>query len=62
MTGDIALAGFVLTEEEWQAFEPVAREQLIAAAAAAARRDDGRIAAPLAVTGSARTGDEPALP
>jgi hypothetical protein len=37
MKGDVALAGFMLTAEEWQALDPVTREQLVAAAA---RRDD----------------------
>ncbi len=32
MKGDIALAGFVLTQEEWQALDPVSREQLLSAA------------------------------
>jgi hypothetical protein len=37
MKGDIALAGFVLTEEEWQALDPVSRAQLVSAAL---RRDE----------------------
>lgn len=32
MKGDIAIAGFYLTAEEWQALDPVARAQLVAAA------------------------------
>jgi len=32
MKGDIALAGFVMTHEEWQSLEPQLREQLLAAA------------------------------
>ncbi len=32
MKGDIALAGFVLTQEEWQALDPVSRAQLVTAA------------------------------
>ncbi len=32
MKGDIALAGFVLTKEEWQALDPVMRAQLLSAA------------------------------
>ncbi len=28
---DIALAGFVLTAEEWEALDPVSRAQLVAA-------------------------------
>ena len=31
MNGDIALAGYVLTMEEWQALDPVCRAQLVAA-------------------------------
>jgi len=37
MKGDIALAGFVMTAEEWQALDPQSRALLMAAAA---RRDD----------------------
>ena len=29
---DIALAGFVLTAEEWEALDPISRAQLVAAA------------------------------
>ncbi len=32
MKGDIALAGFVLTQEEWQALDAVSRAQLVSAA------------------------------
>ena len=32
MKGDIALAGFVLTHEEWQSLDPLSRAQLLAAA------------------------------
>jgi hypothetical protein len=32
MKWDIELAGFLLTAEEWQSFDPAARAQLIAAA------------------------------
>jgi hypothetical protein len=32
MKGDIALAGFVLTQEEWEALDPVSRAQLVSAA------------------------------
>ena len=32
MKGDIALAGFVLTHEEWQSLDPQSREQLLMAA------------------------------
>jgi hypothetical protein len=37
MKGDIALAGFVLTAEEWAALDPDARSQLLAVAL---RRDE----------------------
>jgi hypothetical protein len=37
MKGDIALAGFVLTKEEWQALDAVSRAQLVHAAM---RRDE----------------------
>ncbi|MGN6104189.1 MAG: hypothetical protein ACTHU0_03725 [Kofleriaceae bacterium] len=37
MRGDIELAGFVMTSEEWQALDATSRNQLIAVAA---RRDD----------------------
>lgn len=37
MRGDIELAGFVLTAEEWQALDPQSRAVLVAAAC---KRDD----------------------
>ena len=37
MQGDIVLAGFVLTAEEWQALDPQSRADLVAAAC---KRDD----------------------
>jgi hypothetical protein len=43
MKGDIALAGFVLTAEEWAALDPLSRAQLVAAAT---RRDDPWIVTP----------------
>jgi hypothetical protein len=43
---DIALAGFMLTAEEWQALDAVSRQQLVAAAST--RRDDPWIVANLA--------------
>jgi hypothetical protein len=43
MTGDITLAGFLLTQEEWQSFDSTARAQLIAAAF----RRDAEVAEPL---------------
>jgi hypothetical protein len=49
MKGDIALAGFVLTAEEWAALDPLSRAQLVAAAT---RRDDPWIAVPILATGS----------
>ena len=32
MKGDIALAGFVMTEQEWFALDPTTRAQILAAA------------------------------
>ena len=43
---DIALAGFMLTHEEWHALDAVSRAQLVAAASEA-RRDDPWVAAAL---------------
>jgi len=37
MKGDISLAGFVLTQEEWQALDAVSRAQLVSVAL---RRDE----------------------
>jgi hypothetical protein len=45
MKGDIALAGFVLTHEEWQSLDALSRAQLLAAAF---QRDAPWIVAPLA--------------
>lgn len=42
MQGDIALAGFVLTKEEWQALDAVSRAQLVQVAM---RRDEAPTAA-----------------
>lgn len=36
---DIALAGFMMTAEEWQELDPSSRQQLVAAAQP--KRDDG---------------------
>ena len=48
---DIALAGFMLTAEEWQALDAGSREQLVAAASM--RRDDPWVVASLsAISGS----------
>ncbi|MGE5181582.1 MAG: hypothetical protein ACM31C_05955 [Acidobacteriota bacterium] len=49
MKGDVALAGFVLTAEEWQALDPVTRAML---ESAATRRDDGSVATPTTALGS----------
>jgi hypothetical protein len=57
MKGDIAIAGFLLTAEEWQAFDADARAQLIAAVA---RRGDGAVSAPLGGVISEPTDDETA--
>jgi hypothetical protein len=43
MRGDIALAGFMMTAEEWHALDPAHRAQLIAAAT---RKDDHWVVAP----------------
>ncbi len=42
MKGDIAIAGFMLTAEEWDAMDARSRAQLIAAAS---RRDDAWVVA-----------------
>ena len=44
MKGDIALAGFVMTAEEWHALDPVSRAQLMEAAKG---HNDGWIVAPI---------------
>jgi hypothetical protein len=44
MKGDIALAGFVITAEEWQSLDALARAQLLTAAF---QRDAPWIVAPL---------------
>ena len=49
MKGDIALAGFVLTAEEWLALDPEARAQLVFAAT---RREDSWVVAPVLAAGS----------
>ncbi len=54
MKGDIALAGFVLTADEWEALDPLSRAQLIAAAAPHEPWVVGRVSAVLA-EGSAPT-------
>jgi uncharacterized protein involved in response to NO len=55
MKADIALAGFLLTAEEWQSFDPTVRAQLIALAS---RRDEAWVAGPLAGVISEPTDDE----
>jgi hypothetical protein len=55
MKGDIAIAGFLLTAEEWQAFDADARAQLIAAVAR-----EGVVGAPLGGVISEPTDDEAA--
>lgn len=57
MKGDIAIAGFVWTAEEWQAFDADARAQLIAAVA---RRGEGVVSMPLGGVISEPTDDEAA--
>jgi hypothetical protein len=61
MKGDIALAGFVLTAEEWQELEPQLRLQLIVAAT---KREDPWVVAGLGCTLAEGTGpherDDPA--
>ncbi len=42
MKGDIAIAGFMLTAEEWDAMDARSRAQLVAAAS---RRDDAWVVA-----------------
>lgn len=55
MNRDVALAGFLLTAEEWQSFEPTARAQLMAVAS---RREEAWVVAPLAGMVSEPTDDE----
>ena len=55
MKGDIALAGFVLTHEEWQSLDSLSRAQLIAAAF---QRDAPWVVAPLAGTLSEPTSSD----
>jgi len=45
MRGDIALAGYLLTAEEWHALDPASRAQLLAIAS---RKDDGWVVASIA--------------
>ncbi len=56
MKGDIALAGFVLTHEEWQSLDSLSRAELIAAAF---QRDAPWVVAPLAgMLSEPASGDE----
>ena len=55
MNRDIALAGFLLTAEEWQSFDPAARAQLMAMVS---RREEAWVTAPLAGVISESTDDE----
>lgn len=55
MKGDIALVGFVLTAEEWQALDSLSRAQLLAAAF---QRDAPWVVAPLAGMLSEPTPDD----
>jgi len=57
MKGDIALAGFVLTAEEWQSLDNLSRAQLLAAAF---QRDAPWVVAPLASMISEAREDEDA--
>jgi hypothetical protein len=54
MKETIALAGFLLTAEEWHSFDPAVRAQLIAAASP---RDEAWVAAPLTGVSSEPTDD-----
>ena len=56
MKGDVALAGFVLTAEEWQALDAVSRAHLIAIASP----QDGWVVAPLAGASSEPVNDNEA--
>ena len=49
MKGDIAIAGFYLTAEEWQALDTMSRAQLVALAT---RRHEPAVVAPVLATGS----------
>jgi hypothetical protein len=49
MKGDIAIAGFYLTAEEWQAFDTMSRAQLVALAT---KRQEPPIVAAVIATGS----------
>lgn len=53
MKGDIALAGFVLTAEEWAELDPDARSQLLAVAL---RRDEPWVPAAPATPPAPETG------
>jgi len=55
MNRDVALAGFLLTAEEWQSLDPAARAQLMAVAS---RHEETWVAAPLAGMTSEPTDSE----
>jgi hypothetical protein len=57
MRGDITLAGFLLTAEEWQSFDSTARAQLVTVAA---RREEAAVVEPLAGVSSEPTDNESA--
>ena len=54
---DIALAGFMLTAEEWQALDPGSRQQLVAAAST--RRNDPWIVANISAISESGPIEEP---
>lgn len=54
---DIALAGFMLTAEEWQALDAGSRQQLVAAAST--RRDDPWVVATLSAISESGPIEEP---
>ena len=56
MKGDIAIAGFMITAEEWQALDTLARAQLVAVIT---RREDGSVVLPVTAVGSERTVQTP---
>ena len=58
MTGDIALAGFLLTAEEWRQLDPDSRAQLLAAVL---RRDEPWVASAPVVVVAPAPAPEPAF-
>lgn len=58
MKGDIALAGYLLTAEEWQSLDPRSRALLITAASRARVDDDAwMVSGPIALAGDDADGD-----